>query len=290
MSKSALTVQNLCKRYGEKEVLKGVSLTLKEGEIVALLGPNGAGKTTALECIEGLRTRDSGRVEISGQLGVQLQSSSLPATIRPQEALELFCRWNGGERDREAEAELGIDALGKRPYRSLSTGQKRRLHLALALIGRPSLLFLDEPTAGLDVEGRAALHRQIGRLKERGCAILLASHDMAEVERLCDQIVLLKGGRVAFSGSPSELLCQGETGAQIGLKTGVPLDAAALRNCRFTGEHQGYALYQTQQLSEGLWELLSLARSAGVRVEDVRVEHQSLEDRFLDFAQQEETK
>ena len=290
MSKTALSVQNLCKRYGEKEVLKGVSLTLKEGEIAALLGPNGAGKTTALECIEGLRTRDRGTVEMSGRLGVQLQSSSLPATIRPQEALELFCRWNGGERDREAEAELGIDSLGKRPYRALSTGQKRRLHLALALIGQPSLLFLDEPTAGLDVEGRAALHRQIGRLKERGCAILLASHDMAEVERLGDQIVLLKGGQVAFSGSPAELLCQGETGAQICLKTGAPLNAAALRNCQFAGERQGYALYRAQQLDEGLWELLSLARSAGVRVEDVRVEHQSLEDRFLDFAQQEETK
>ncbi len=206
---------------------------------------------------------------------MQLQSSSLPATIRPQEALELFCRWNGGERDREAEAELGIDSLGKRPYRALSTGQKRRLHLALALIGQHSLLFLDEPTAGLDVEG---------------CAILLASHDMAEVERLCDQIVLLKGGQVAFSGSPAELLCQGETGAQICLKTGAPLNAAALRNCQFAGERQGYALYRAQQLDEGLWELLSLARSAGVRVEDVRVEHQSLEDRFLDFAQQEETK
>ena len=284
---AVLTVQNLRKSYGPKEVLKGISLQLGRGEIAALLGPNGAGKTTALECIEGLRPRDSGDVAVEVPLGVQLQSSSLPPNIRPQEALELFSRWNGGQRDREAEAQLDIASLGKRPYQTLSTGQKRRLHLALALIGQPGLLFLDEPTAGLDVEGRAALHRQIGRLRERGCSILLASHDMAEVERLCSRIFILKGGQIAFAGSPAELLTREAAGARIALRTSAPLPPDGLRRCQPAGQERGYTFFQADSLDEGLWELLSLARAAQVRVLELQVERESLEDRFVDIAQEE---
>ena len=148
----AVKVENLKKSYGDHTVLKGLSFHVKKGEVFALLGGNGAGKTTALECVEGLRRYDSGAIAVNGRVGIQLQSSSLPAHIRPLEAVRLFAEWNRVKADTATLAALGINSFAKKQYLELSTGQKRRLHLALALLGDPELLFLDEPTAGLDVE------------------------------------------------------------------------------------------------------------------------------------------
>ena len=145
----AVKVENLKKSYGDHTVLKGLSFHVKKGEVFALLGGNGAGKTTALECVEGLRRYDSGAIAVNGRVGIQLQSSSLPAHIRPLEAVRLFAEWNRVKADTATLAALGINSFAKKQYLELSTGQKRRLHLALALLGDPELLFLDEPTAGL---------------------------------------------------------------------------------------------------------------------------------------------
>ena len=141
-------------------------------------------------------------------MGIQLQSASLPQHIRALEAVKLFSKWNKTALDQTMLDALGIYELAKKQYYQLSTGQKRRLHLALALTRDPDILFLDEPTAGLDVEGQLSLHAQIRRLKAIGKTIILASHDMTEVESLCDRIAILSGGKIAFIGTVKQL---GET-------------------------------------------------------------------------------
>ena len=172
MMNSAIQVRELKKSYGSHMVLKGLDFQIEMGEIFALLGVNGAGKTTALECIEGLRKYDSGEITVNGEIGIQLQTSSLPAHIKPMEAIKLFAKWNRTKIDYDMLNSLGIKEIEKKHYIQLSTGQKRRLHLALALIGNPDVIFLDEPTAGLDVEGRVSLHEQIQKLKHIGKTIV----------------------------------------------------------------------------------------------------------------------
>lgn len=194
----AIQISNLQKSYGSHVVLNGLSFCVQQGEIFALLGVNGAGKTTTLECIEGLRRYDGGNIIINGQIGIQLQSASLPEHIKPLEAVKLFAKWNKTSLDKATLDALGIYEFAKKQYFQLSTGQKRRLHLALALTRNPDILFLDEPTAGLDVEGRIALHEQIRQLKASGKTIILASHDMTEVENSCDRLAILSGGEDRF--------------------------------------------------------------------------------------------
>lgn len=146
--KYAIEVSGLKKSYGSNIVIKDIDFQIEKGEIFALLGSNGAGKTTALECIEGLRKYDGGTIVVNGKMGIQLQSSSLPAHIKPMEAIKLFAKWNHTKIDDDMLKALEIKEIEKLQYLQLSTGQKRRLHLTLALIGNPDIIFLDEPTAG----------------------------------------------------------------------------------------------------------------------------------------------
>lgn len=157
-------VSHLNKYYGSYHVLKDVSFNVKAGEIFGLLGMNGAGKTTSLECIEGFLKYDSGHISIKGHMAIQLQNESLPAYIKVSEALTLFSKWKKVSLSHQLLQSLGIISIMSKQYQQLSTGQKRRLHLALALIKQPNLLILDEPTAGLDVAGRLALHDTIRTL------------------------------------------------------------------------------------------------------------------------------
>ena len=203
MMNSAIQVRGLKKSYGRDIVLNGLDFEIKKGEIFALLGVNGAGKTTALECIEGLRKYDSGTITVNGKMGIQLQSSSLPAHIKPMEAVRLFAKWNRAKIDFTMLNVSGMKEIEKKQYIQLSTGQKRRLHLALALISNPDIIFLDEPTAGLDALSRVSLHEQIRKLRSQGKTIVLASHDMAEVENLCDRIAILNCGNIDFCGTAS---------------------------------------------------------------------------------------
>ena len=202
--KPAICVSELRKSYGTNQVLKGVSFDILPGEIFGILGVNGAGKTTMLECIEGFRRYESGRIQVEGKTRY-LRVASLPAYIRPMEAVHLFEKWKKAKADPSVLETLEIGRMKKKLYMELSTGQKRRLHLALALIGDPQVVFLDEPTAGLDVEGRRALHDEIRSLASRGKTVVLASHDMAEVEELCSRILILNQGRVTFLGTVEEL-------------------------------------------------------------------------------------
>lgn len=262
----AIRVDGLRKSYGGHTVLDGVTFQVRKGEIFALLGVNGAGKTTALECIEGLRKYDGGGVAVDGKMGIQLQSASLPAHIRPMEAMRLFAKWNRTRIDPSVVAALGIGELSKKQYQALSTGQKRRLHLALALIGDPEIVFLDEPTAGLDVEGRRSLHELIRRLKARRKTILLASHDMAEVESLCDRIAILNDGRIAFSGTVAELT------ARVGRRYTIHI-----------GTQQGGESFESDNIEDALPALLEGYRQRGVAILDLRVDRGTLEQHFIEL-------
>ena len=267
---AAIIVSGLKKSYGDREILKGVSFQVEKGEIFSLLGVNGAGKTTTLECIEGLLQYDSGSININGKAGIQLQSSSLPEHMRPMEAVELFARWNRTTPDASLLKRLGIPELGRRQYRQLSTGQKRRLHLALAMSGEPDILFLDEPTAGLDVEGRLALHGLLRELNGRGVTIIVASHDMAEVESLAHRIAILREGVIAFSGTIPELNCTLGTQYEITITTDLGVESL-----------------ETQDVTGAMIKLLTEYRASGRRILDMRVNRGSLEKHFLAMAGRE---
>lgn len=282
----AIKVENLIKSYGQNTVIKSISFEVKKGEIFALLGTNGAGKTTTLECIEGLRKYDSGKILIDGNFGVQLQSSSLPANIKAIEAFTLFCKWNKSNIDISLFEILGLTDIKNKQYCQMSTGQKRRLHLALSLIGDPDIIFLDEPTAGLDVEGRIALHEQIKKLKTMDKTIILSSHDMAEVENLCDTIAILKDGKFAFIGTPRELTSQVQSEITLQIKTGETLKKTDFVHSTYVKNENDYHNFTTTDISDALMELLTFLKSSSNPVLDIRIIHQSLEESFLGIAKE----
>lgn len=282
----AIKVENLIKSYGQNTVIKGISFDVKKGEVFALLGINGAGKTTTLECIEDLRKYESGKITIDGNLGVQLQSSSLPANIKAIEAFTLFCKWKKSNVDLSIFESLGLSKIKNKQYCQMSTGQKRRLHLALALIGNPDIIFLDEPTAGLDVEGRAALHEQIRKLKCNGKTIVLSSHDMNEIENLCDRLAILRDGKIAFIGTSRELTTQIQSKITLQLKTDKPLEKTDFVHSTYVETKNDYHTFVTTIISDALIELLAFLKSSSNPVLDIRIIHQSLEESFLDIAKE----
>ena len=260
----ALEITGLKKSYGQHAVLRGVSLCVGGGETVALLGANGAGKTTLLECAEGLRKPDAGRVTVRGRAGVQLQRAALPGALRAMEAVTLCAKWKRAPVDSSLLCALGVTEFAKSPCAALSTGQQRRLHLAMALTGSPGLLFLDEPTAGLDPQGRAALHELLQKLRAAGTAILLASHDMAEVSALCTRIAVLHQGRIVFCGAPQEL------SKRLGARHRVVI------RC---GEKE--RRFETADVGRDLAQALLDCRASGLSVTDVQVTRASLEEQVL---------
>ena len=266
----AIQIDKLEKRYGNHTVLKGLNFNVLKGEIFALLGVNGAGKTTALECIEGLRKYDSGSIVVNGRMGIQLQSASLPAHIKPMEAVQLFAKWNKTKIDYSMLSALGINELKKKLYTDMSTGQKRRLHLALALISDPDIVFLDEPTAGLDVEGRMSLHDQIRKLKGKGKTIILASHDMAEVESLCDRIAILNDGNIVFLGTVAELTRKIGKRYTIHIKT-----------------DQGEESFESDNIGNTMLTLLEDFKQRGIAVLDIKIDRGTLEQHFIELARRD---
>jgi ABC-2 type transport system ATP-binding protein len=274
-------------------VLKGIDLEVNQGEIFALLGANGAGKTTTLECIEGLRKYDSGEVAVLGfppnshemrkAIGVQLQSTSLPANINAKEALTLFCKWQKVPVRLELLDTFGLsDSLDKQ-YKALSTGQKRKLHLVLAIANNPKVIFLDEPTAGLDVEGRAVLHNEIRRMKQSGITVIMASHDMAEVEALCDRIATIIDGKITFIGSPSEMTFVGSNTSKISIKTTKRLLKKDFNFSQFENEKNTYSIYSTTNISDSLIEILEHLKRTENEVLDLVIDRPTLEERFIEM-------
>lgn len=283
MLTTIIKIDSLTKKYGDKMVLNGISFAIKRGEIFALIGTNGAGKTTAIECMEGLR-KYNGTIEIHGKIGVQLQTASLPTNIKVIEAIKLIAKWHATPIDMALVERLNVDSILNKKYKELSTGQKRRLHLVIAMIGDPDIIFLDEPTAGLDVEGRVALHTEIKELKKRGKTVVMSSHDMAEVEELCDRLAILKNGDIGFMGTVYELTKKHQDNYRMHVKLSNPLEMNALLSCSYIGEHQNYQIFETNKLEDGLYELTTLLREQKNSLRDLKIEHTSLEQSFMDIA------
>ncbi len=218
MTDPAIAVDALIKRYGHRTVVDDVSLEVRPTEVVALLGPNGAGKTTTVEVIEGYRRPDGGTVRVLGaepwaagrahraRVGLMLQSGGIDMRARPAETLRQYAAFHADPADPDALIDgLGLRTVASTPFRRLSGGERQRLGLALALVGRPEVLLLDEPTAGLDPEGRAVVRSRIEAERAAGSAILLTTHELVDVERLADRIIILVDGRIVAGGTAAEL-------------------------------------------------------------------------------------
>src|SRR6202046_4791474 len=216
---AVIEVTGLTKRYGGQAVVDGISFHVEQGEIFGILGPNGAGKTTAVDYLEGLRKRDDGEVRILGldprtdghrlhqRIGVQLQETQLQEKLKVREALELYASFYPGPADwRELLDRWGLSGKSDTKFAKLSGGQKQRLFIALALVGNPEVVFLDELTAGLDPGARRATWDLIAQVRDSGVTVVLVSHFMDEVEELCDRVAILERGRIAALDTPAGLV------------------------------------------------------------------------------------
>ena len=279
---SAIEVSGLRKSYGSHEVLHGVSFEVQTGEVFALLGPNGAGKTTTVEILEGYRNRDAGEVRVLGEdpgsagaafrarIGIVLQSSAVYPLLTVQETLDLFAGYYPRPRRPGEVIELvGLAGKTDSRVRTLSGGQLRRLDLALALIGDPEVLFLDEPTTGFDPAARRQAWETIRGLRELGKSILLTTHYMEEAQRLSDRIAILGDGRIVATGSPRDLLSSH--------------DVVEIR-FRREGEEQ---IIATDDPTRVLHELTSAALADGVELEGLEVRRRTLEDVYLELTREE---
>jgi ABC-2 type transport system ATP-binding protein len=236
----AIEVNDLAVAYGRTVAVDGLDLRVDRGEVVALLGRNGAGKTTTVETLEGYRRADAGTVRVLGldparpadhrqltlRVGVMLQKGGVYPAMSPGEAVELFSRYYEQPADpRDLLRRLGLDSVARTPWRRLSGGEQQRLSLALALVGNPELVFLDEPTAGVDPQGRLDIRGEIARLRRAGVTVLLTTHELEEAERTADRIVIIDRGRVVASGTPAELT---SGGSQTYFEATAGIDTVAL--------------------------------------------------------------
>ncbi len=238
----AVVCDGLVIRYGDMVAVDGLSFAAGAGELLALLGPNGAGKTSTVEAFEGYRRISGGAVRVLGldpvrdhdrlvpDIGVMLQKGGIYPMLGPAQLLTLFSRYYDDPEDPDALLDLvGLDGVRRTPWRRLSGGEQQRLSLALALVGRPRVLFLDEPTAGVDPEGRLIVRDLIAEQKRRGLCVILTTHELTEAERLADRVVIIDHGRVLAEGSPAELAA-GTTDGSIRFTTAPGIDTDALGN------------------------------------------------------------
>ncbi len=298
MAQPAIVVEAFRKTYGDVEAVAGIDFTVAEGEIFGLLGPNGAGKTTTLECLEGIRFPTAGTLRVRGVdptrepgrlrdvIGVQLQTSSLPETMRVEEAMRFFCAYHGVAPRLDMLERLGLQPKLRAEYGTLSTGQQRRLALALALAHEPPVVFLDEPTAGLDVGTRAELHALVGELRERGVALILATHDMAEAEKLADRVAILLAGRIVASGTPKSLTAAAADLTRVTVRSEretLAARAVPLPGVQRQARKDGYDVFFTDAVGPTVAAVLRALEEAGDPLVDLRVERPSLEERFLEL-------
>lgn len=236
MNVPVLSVDNVTKTFGAVTAVDGASFTAKQGTVLALLGPNGAGKTTTIEMCEGFTRPTSGAITVLGEnpathpqrvrdrIGIMLQGGGSYSGVKVREMLKLSASYNAHPHDPQWLMELlGLEGVANTTYRRLSGGQKQRLSLALALIGRPELVFLDEPTAGMDAQSRNAVWDIVSALKRDGTTIVLTTHLMDEAESLADDIVIMDHGKVVAEGTPADLT-SGSFEQQVSFSTAQPLD------------------------------------------------------------------
>ena len=276
--------------------MDGVSFEVARGETFALLGPNGAGKTTTLEILEGYRAADAGALRVLGidprrdgaalrpRIGVMLQESGLYRAITPREALHLFASYYAAPAEPDLLLRLvGLGDAAQTRYRRLSGGQKQRLALALALVGRPELLFLDEPSAGMDPQARAATWDLIRQLKANGVTVLLTTHYLEEAARLADRVAIVDHGRLLALDSPAALTRGDATRIQFRAAPGLDARALAALPAALAADETQPGLYvlQTHAAADLLVELATWLRAAGTLPSELRVGEESLEEVFL---------
>jgi ABC-2 type transport system ATP-binding protein len=298
MENPVIEVRDFRKTYGDFIAVDGISFEVNKGEIFGLLGPNGAGKTSTLESLEGLRSPNNGSLRVAGVdptreprklrnvIGVQLQASGLPESITVNEAMKFFCAYHGVDARYDLLDRLGLAEKRDAQYHQLSTGQQRRLSLALALAHDPAVLFLDEPTAGLDVATRVELHEIMREQQKAGTTIILATHDMAEAEEMADRIAILLRGQIATTGTPIEITAEGAGLTKVSVRTqnsslsapGVSFPAVSQQ-----GSKDEYSIYFSTDIGSTLAAIISHIETQKDTLIDLRVERPSLEDRFLEI-------
>lgn len=298
MAEAVIQVNHFRKTYGSFVAVEDISFEVYRGEIFGLLGPNGAGKTSTLESLEGLRKPEAGSLRILGidpvrqpkrltnLIGVQLQSSGLPASMTPHEAMRFFCAYHGVAPRYELLERLGMGEKVNAQFAELSTGQQRRLALALAMAHRPAVVFLDEPTAGLDVPSRIELHALMQELRDEGTTIILATHDMAEAEKMAHRVAILLKGKIAATGTPTELTAAGSGLTKVSVSSeasclsanGYHLPAVAQRLVK-----DNYTILYSSNPGQTVSAVLSYIEQQNDHLIDLRVERPSLEERFLEI-------
>ncbi|MFC9117311.1 MULTISPECIES: ABC transporter ATP-binding protein [Streptomyces] len=296
---SVIDVTDLRKAYGGRPAVDGVSFTVEEGEIFGILGPNGAGKTTTVECVEGLRVPDAGRVRVTGLdpvadhdrvtriLGAQLQQSELQPRLTVREALELYASFHPRPADWRPLAErLGLTAKLDARFGKLSGGQKQRLFIALALVGNPRIVVLDELTTGLDPRARRDTWELIEDVRAGGVTVLLVTHFMEEAQRLCDRIAVIDKGRVAALDTPAGLIRRSAGATVISFTPSAPLDDTdlnALPGLASVARRDGrITLSGTDDTVNAVLTLLARSR---VTAHQLRVTDATLDDAFLDLTE-----
>jgi ABC-2 type transport system ATP-binding protein len=298
MKDFVIKVQDFRKVYGDLVAVDGITFEVQHGEIFGLLGPNGAGKTSTLETLEGLRSSDGGVLQVMGVdptreahklrnlIGVQLQTSGLPDSMRVDEAMRFFSAYHGVAPRYQLLERLGLSEKMSLQYHMLSTGLQRRLALALALAHNPPVLLLDEPTAGLDVPSRNELHDMMRELQSGGTTIILATHDMAEAEKMADRVTILLQGRIAATGTPHELTATGAGLTKISVRTEgailseTSLTFPAVSQQAFKDE---YTIYYSTDPGPTVSAIMAYIQAQNETLIDLRVERPSLEERFLEI-------
>ncbi|HVB40978.1 MAG TPA: ABC transporter ATP-binding protein [Terriglobales bacterium] len=290
-------VRNLRKSYGKLEAVCGVSFEIPKRTIFGLLGPNGAGKTSTIEMVEGLRVPDGGEVRICGLrpiedamrvrqlLGAQLQSTSLPDKIKVREVFDVFASFYASPAKVDELLDwVGLTHKSGTFFQYLSGGEKQRVALGLALVGNPKMLFLDEPTTGLDAKIRRELHELILRIRDQGKSILISTHYIEEAERLCDLVGIMDQGQLHAIGHPKQLIRDLGEGDRLELRLRDPIETAVLAALPGVDEvHQADGLYTLRGPSGGkmLASVAVYADHHGNELEEARIAHTSLEDVYL---------
>ena len=295
--RAAITVDALVRRYGDVDAVDGVSFAVEDGTIFGLLGRNGAGKTSTLECCIGLGKPDAGSVRVLGldptkardlarlrpRIGVQLQATSLPEKAGVREILELYAAYYGiAPRASEMADRVGLDGKLDRQVAQMSGGEQQRLALALALQHDPDVLFLDEPTAGMDAFGRRILWGEVERLRDAGKAIVMTTHYIEEAERLCDRICVIQRGRVVAEASPAELIARygGDAAVSIvadGFAPGPGLDALGV----WANAGDRWTLATRGEPGLALAAVVTRANAAGAKIVSLDMHRPTLEDAFI---------
>ena len=297
---AVIEVRNLSKRYGEIEAVRSVDLTVNEGEVFALLGPNGAGKSTTVEILEGHRSRSGGSVQVLGvdpetagreyrdRIGIVLQSSGIEDELTVREALEFYGATYRDPLDPMTVLEMvGLTDAVDRRVSALSGGQQRRIDLGLGLVGRPELLFLDEPTTGFDPSARRQSWDLIAGLRELGTTIVLTTHYMEEAEVLADRVAVIVKGTIVAEGRPDQLMeAGGETSITFRLPAGATLDGFPIAGADRVGEE---VVCRTTTPTRTLHDVTGWALAHDIELVDLTASRPSLEDVYLDLAEGTDT-